>query len=81
MQAESGSSTTPYDDPGELADRVADDLAVLLTERFTERPVPALPGLAAGWLPTPATPLVDRRTRARAWSCACCATRPCGWSR
>ncbi|MET0765132.1 MAG: DUF4062 domain-containing protein [Blastococcus sp.] len=62
MQAESGSSTTPYDDPGELGERVADDLAVLLTERFTAADVPALPGLAPGWLPTPATPLVDRRT-------------------
>ncbi|WP_167760609.1 DUF4062 domain-containing protein [Blastococcus sp. CT_GayMR16] len=60
IQAESGSSTTPYDDPGELAERVADDLAVLLTERFAATPVPALPGLAAGWLPTPPTPLVDR---------------------
>ncbi|WP_167762088.1 DUF4062 domain-containing protein [Blastococcus sp. CT_GayMR20] len=62
MQAESGSSTTPYDDPGELADRVADDLAVLLTERFTRPAVPTLPGLSPGWLPTPTTPLVDRRT-------------------
>jgi predicted ATPase len=61
IQAESGSSTTPYDDPGELAERVADDLAVLLTERFAPSPTPVLPGLAAGWLPTPATPLVDRR--------------------
>ncbi|WP_158579843.1 ATP-binding protein [Geodermatophilus marinus] len=60
MQAESGASTTPYDDPAELADLVADDLAVLLTERFSA-PAPAAPGLAAGWLPTPATPLVDRR--------------------
>ena len=61
IQAESGSSTTPYEDPAELAERVADDLAVLLTERFTHRSGPALPGLSAGWLPTPATPLVDRR--------------------
>jgi predicted ATPase len=60
MQADSGSSTTPYDDPEGLAERVADDLAVLMTERFTAVDVPALPGLAPGWLPTPATPLVDR---------------------
>jgi predicted ATPase len=59
MQAESGSSTTPYEDADDLAERVADDLAVLLTERFST-PAP-LPGLSAGWLPTPATPLVDRR--------------------
>ena len=60
MQAESGASTTPYEDAEDLAERVADDLAVLLTERFAA-PAAALPGLAAGWLPTPATPLVDRR--------------------
>ena len=60
IQAESGSSTTPYDEPGELADRVADDLAVLLTEHFARAAGPTLPGLAAGWLPTPPTPLVDR---------------------
>ena len=47
--------------PSELAERVADDLAVLLTERFAAPLPPVLPGLAAGWLPTPATPLVDRR--------------------
>ena len=62
VQAESGSSTTPYDEPGELAERVADDLAVLLTEHFARAESPALPGLAAGWLPTPPTPLVDRTT-------------------
>lgn len=60
MQAESGSSTTPYDDPEDLAERVADDLAVLMTERFAAATAPSLPGLAAGWLPVPATPLVDR---------------------
>ena len=60
IQEQSGASTTPYDTPEELAERVADDLAVLLTERFAPPPAPALPGLAQGWLPTPATPLVDR---------------------
>jgi predicted ATPase len=60
IQAESGASTTFYDDPLELADLVADDLAVLLTERFSPAPVAPLPGLAEGWLPTPATGLVDR---------------------
>jgi predicted ATPase len=62
MQAESGVSTTPYEDADDLAERVADDLAVLLTERFAAPPAPALPGLAAGWLPTPATSMVDRGT-------------------
>jgi predicted ATPase len=60
MQAESGVSTTPYDSPEQLADLVADDLAVLLTERFSAV-APSPPGLAAGWLPTPDAPLVDRR--------------------
>ncbi|WP_369258736.1 ATP-binding protein [Geodermatophilus amargosae] len=59
VQAEGGVSTTPYRDPAELAERVADDLAVLLSERFA-RPAAAPPGLAAGWLPTPPTPMVDR---------------------
>src|SRR4051794_6347542 len=59
MQAESGASTTPYEDAADLGERVADNLAVLLTERFSATPAPP-PGLAAGWLPTPATPLVDR---------------------
>lgn len=59
VQAEGGVSTTPYRDPDELAERVADDLAVLLSERFA-RTAAAPPGLAAGWLPTPPTPMVDR---------------------
>ncbi|MGY1823834.1 DUF4062 domain-containing protein [Geodermatophilus sp. SYSU D00079] len=59
IQAESGASTTPYDDPEQLGELVADDLAVLLTERFAA-PRPRPPGLSAGWLPTPPTPMVDR---------------------
>lgn len=59
----SGVSTTPYKDPQDLADRVANDLAVLLTERFaahapggrrrstTLRPEP---------LPSPTTSMIDR---------------------
>ena len=61
MQSESGASTTPYDDPEDLAERVADDLAVLLTERFSAPGAAQIPGLAAGWLPTPAASLVDRQ--------------------
>jgi predicted ATPase len=59
IQTDGGVSTTSYDDPVELGERVADDLAVLLSERFA---VPAAaPGLAPGRLPTPAAPIVDRR--------------------
>jgi predicted ATPase len=61
VQAEGGASTTPFGTADELADRVADDLAVLLTERFT-RHRPAPPGLAHGWLPTPPAPLVGRQS-------------------
>jgi predicted ATPase len=40
--ADSGASTTPYRDPAHLARLLADDLAVLLTERFdAARPHPA----------------------------------------
>lgn len=59
-QAEGGASTAPFRTPDELAERVADDLAVLLTERFTRRRA-APPGLAVGWLPTPPSPLVGRQ--------------------
>jgi predicted ATPase len=59
LQAEGDVSTTFYDDPAQLAERVSDDLAVLLSERFAAPHTP--PGLAPGWLPTPAAPLVDRR--------------------
>jgi predicted ATPase len=59
MQREGGVSTTSYDDAGQLAELVSDDLAVLLSERFGGRPAPL--GLAPGRLPTPAAPLVDRR--------------------
>jgi len=58
--SEGGVSTTPYRDPEHLAELVSDDLAVLLTEHFAA-PVLHPPGLAAGWLPTPPAPLVDRR--------------------
>jgi predicted ATPase len=60
MQAEGGASTVFYDDAAHLGELVADDLAVLLSERFAAA-APSPPGLAAGWLPTPAAPLVDRR--------------------
>ncbi len=59
VQAEGGVSTTPYRDPEGLGRQVADDLAVLLSERFA-RAAPVPPGLAAGWVPTPPTPMVDR---------------------
>ncbi|MGY1650155.1 ATP-binding protein [Geodermatophilus sp. SYSU D01119] len=64
MQATGGASTVPFSDPARLGEQVADDLAVLLTERFAARPAPGapVPGLTPGWLPEPPTPLVDRGT-------------------
>jgi predicted ATPase len=59
MMTEGDASTTFYDHPAQLGELVSDDLAVLLSERFTTPHTP--PGLAPGRLPTPAAPLVDRR--------------------
>ena len=61
IQADDGASYKPFDGAEDLAGLIADDLAVLLTERFArsaERPARAL-GRAA--LPVPPTPIVDRR--------------------
>ncbi|MEU2349472.1 DUF4062 domain-containing protein [Modestobacter sp. NPDC049651] len=60
MQRTGGASTTPYRDAAQLAELVADDLAVLLTERFTGS-APADRGLAPGRLPAAPGPLVGRR--------------------
>jgi predicted ATPase len=61
IQADDGASYKPFSGAGDLAGLLADDLAVLLTERFARsagRPARAL-GRAA--LPVPPTPIVDRR--------------------
>jgi predicted ATPase len=61
IQADDGASYKPFEGAKDLAGLVADDLAVLLTERFArsaERPTQAL-GRAT--LPVPPTPIVDRR--------------------
>ncbi|CCH87486.1 ATPase-like protein [Modestobacter italicus] len=58
VQAEGGVSTTAYDDPAQLRELVSDDLAVLLSERFSAGRAPPAP--APGRLPTPVAPLVDR---------------------
>ena len=49
-----------FDHVDELADLVADDLAVLLTERFTARTGPVTPALRPGRIPTPSVPIVGR---------------------
>jgi predicted ATPase len=57
--ADGTTSTTPFADPAELHDRLADDLAVLLTERF-EASAPSAGSLEPAPLPMPATPIVGR---------------------
>ncbi|HVN13987.1 MAG TPA: DUF4062 domain-containing protein [Kineosporiaceae bacterium] len=56
----SGASTTPYRDPRQLGRLVADDLAVLLTERFDAAAGPASQGLGPAPLPVPPMPIVGR---------------------
>ncbi len=61
IQADDGASYKHFDSADELADLLADDLAVLLTERFTgPGPAPAAPGLRPARLPVPLTPIVGR---------------------
>ncbi len=55
----SGVSTAPFRDPDELGQRVADDLAVLLTERF-RAPAEAQLAIDPAPLPHPTGPLVGR---------------------
>ena len=57
--ANAGTSTTPFAGPAELEDRIADDLAVLLTERFAATK-PSSQALHPEPLPVPLTPLVGR---------------------
>ena len=65
VQADDRAAYKPFERAEELTDLVADDLAVLLTERFA---APAglsagpSPGLRAGHLPVPPTGLVGRDT-------------------
>ncbi|MFL6128280.1 MAG: ATP-binding protein [Mycobacteriales bacterium] len=60
VQADDRAAYKPFEGPDELGDLVADDLAVLLTERFT-RPVRVAPqGLRSARLPVPPTAIVGR---------------------
>jgi predicted ATPase len=61
--ADSGASTTPYRDPADLARLLADDLAVLLTERFDAsrpRPAAAAADLEPAPPPVPPTAMLGR---------------------
>ena len=59
VQADDRAAYKPFEDASELADLLADDLAVLLTERFAA-PGPVPGGLRAAHLPVPPTGIVGR---------------------
>jgi predicted ATPase len=66
VQLDDRAAYKPFDTADELAELVADDLAVLLTERFT-RPGRAAPqGLRSARLPVPPTAIVGREAEAAA---------------
>ncbi|HYT09490.1 MAG TPA: DUF4062 domain-containing protein [Mycobacteriales bacterium] len=62
VRADDRAAYKPFDRTAELAELLADDLAVLLTERFTGAAAPPAgpPGLRPGRLPTPPTLMVGR---------------------
>jgi predicted ATPase len=58
IKADDGASYKHFDDADDLVELLADDLAVLLTERFTHGDV--APGFLPGSLPTPPTEIIGR---------------------
>ncbi len=64
IQADDGASYKPFGGAGDLAGLLADDLAVLLTERFARSAERPARGLGRAALPVPPTPIVDRRAEA-----------------
>jgi predicted ATPase len=59
IRAEDAASYQKFATPDELRERLANDLAQLLTERFTSPPETAVPARLAP-LPVPRSPLIDR---------------------
>ncbi|MGK5114419.1 MULTISPECIES: ATP-binding protein [unclassified Geodermatophilus] len=62
IQADDRASYKTFSDGAELAELLADDLAVLLTERFTAREQVSSPGLRPAALPVPLTRMIGRDT-------------------
>src|SRR6266704_661005 len=59
IRSEDVASYQKFATPEELRERIANDLALLLTERFTSPPQPAVPARLAP-LPVPRSALIDR---------------------
>src|SRR5215471_6563489 len=59
IRTEEVASYQKFATPEELAERIANDLALLLTERFTSPPETAVPARLAP-VPVPRSPLIDR---------------------
>jgi predicted ATPase len=62
IERDGGSSYKPFDTAEDLSELLAEDLAILLTERFVHSAQRLAPTLSGSPLPIPPTPLVDRRT-------------------
>jgi predicted ATPase len=60
VQADDRAAYKPFEQPAELADLLADDLAVLLTERFAAPRPAGSPGLRRPHLPVPPTGILGR---------------------
>ena len=60
VQADDRASYKVFTDAGELTGLLSDDLALLLTERFTARHPEAPPGLRPARLPVPPTAMIGR---------------------
>lgn len=60
LKIDDGASYKPFDSAEDLADLLANDLAVLLTERFIRSAQPPPQTLREPALPVPPTPLIDR---------------------
>ena len=59
VEADDRASYKHFDNAGDLAELLVDDMAVLLTERFS-RTIPAAPGRRPAPLPAPLTPIIGR---------------------